>query len=170
MSNWRSVIGYEGMYEISENGDVRSLDRIISSGARRKGRVLKFTGKKARYRQVGLSKNNRVKVCDVHRLVAQSFIGPCPVGKQVRHKNGLSKDNRKVNLGYATPKENTLDKFQHGTMLSGERHPNARMREGDVHRIRDLLCCGEMQKAIVAHLQLTKAQVNHVASGTRWKI
>lgn len=93
---WKPVVGYEGLYEVSNYGKVRSIKRDI---------ILKpycYNG----YLYVSLYKNGEVKCCRVHRIVAQAFI-PNPENKAtVNHKNEVRDDNRVCNLEWNTYKEN----------------------------------------------------------------
>lgn len=118
---WRPVPGYEGMYEVSDVGRVRSVDRVIINrryGYSRHyaGRVLVLVEKRdiPSYYVVSLHKDGQ-QVQLVHHLVCLAFVGPMPKGMQVRHLNGDSLDNRLCNLSYGTPSENQLDNVRHGT-------------------------------------------------------
>lgn len=102
---WRPVVGYEGQYEVSNLGRVRSLDRIVKSrvrsGQKIKGRMLTKRCHKGYFR-VALSENNSTSNFFVHRLVAAAFIPnpenlPC-----VNHKNENKLDNRVENLEWCT--------------------------------------------------------------------
>ena len=122
---WRPVVGFEGSYEVSSLGRVRSLDRTISnplpSGTVRrqqvKGRILKpGVAKCGGYLYVNLSRGNKnQRSHHVHRLVMDAFVGPLPDLMQTRHLNGDPSDCRLANLAYGTPAENGLDKRRHGT-------------------------------------------------------
>lgn len=98
--------GYEGLYEVSSAGSVRSLDRVTSNGSWRRGRVLK-PRTKTTYPYVTLSRGNKPLTLDVHRLVARVFLDEPPSPKhQVNHLNGDKHDNRAANLEWCTPSEN----------------------------------------------------------------
>jgi hypothetical protein len=108
---WRDVVGYEGYYQVSNLGRVRSLDRILVSrdGRRKryKGKVLKPRLSNRGYVEVSLPRksggNSRHRV---HRLVAEAFLEPDPTRPQVDHINAIRTDNRVENLRWTTPSEN----------------------------------------------------------------
>ena len=110
---WLPVPGYEGKYEASSLGRIRSLDHYVNAGGGRqriaKGRVLKPFP--ANYYKVSLSGRRK---CNVHTLVALAFLGPRPEGMEVCHNNGDRFDNRIENLRYDTHAENQLDVRRHG--------------------------------------------------------
>lgn len=117
---WRPVPGYEGLYEVSDHGRVRSLDRIV---VRSDGTKSPYPGKlfilqvqeKSGYVMTGLSRGGKKRTFDVHRLVASAFLGPCPEGMEVCHNNGDPTDNRAGNLRYGTKHSNFQDTILHGT-------------------------------------------------------
>jgi hypothetical protein len=104
---WRSVPGYEGLYEVSDHGRVRSFQRptgpVILSPAVRKG-----------YAGVTLTRNKQPRVLRVNRLVAMAFHGLPEEGQVCRHLNGNSLDNRAVNLAWGSHKENVADLLEAG--------------------------------------------------------
>ena len=116
MSNWKDIAGYEGLYQVSDGGQVRSLDRVSCYGRRLKGRTLRATpNDKSGHLAVGLWSQGKQRTLYVHRLVAAAFIGPCPDGQEVRHgANGIG-DNSVGNLCYGTRSENLLDCRRDGT-------------------------------------------------------
>jgi hypothetical protein len=117
---WLPVIGYEGYYEGSDLGRVRSLRRRTASGFRG-GRTLKARpNPKSGHLQVHLSVANIRTTKYVHQLVAAAFIGKCPPGREVRHLDGDTGNNTAGNLIYGTRSENNLDAVRHGT------HSNSR--------------------------------------------
>lgn len=112
MEQWKPVIGYEGFYEVSDLGRVRSVERIVKSSSRNGGyrrrpsKIIFQNLKKTGYLMVCLSKDGKVKTHLVHRLVATAF---CPKGEgqdQVNHINLNKKDNRASNLEWCTCLEN----------------------------------------------------------------
>lgn len=117
-TEWRPVIGYEGVYEVSSAGQVRSIFRP----GKTRGTVLKPRVRKQRsgHLLLNLRINGVMKTKLVHRIVAEAFLGPCPDGMQVRHLDGDPTNNAITNLAYGTSSENRLDSVRDGT------HNNAR--------------------------------------------
>lgn len=108
IEEWRPVVGYEGLYEVSDWGRVKSLDRIIDTilGYKQfcKGKMLKNSKDKNGYLFVALGSKNKNK--KVHRLVAQAFI-PNPENKsEIDHIDGNPQNNFVENLKWANRKEN----------------------------------------------------------------
>lgn len=118
-TEWRPISGYEGYYEVSNKGVIRSLDRdiehAVSGTIRRRGRIIRLKPHKDGYQVVTLHKEGRRKNRMVHQLVLEAFVGPCPSGQQTCHNNGDPSDNRVENLRWDTQKENMADKRRHGT-------------------------------------------------------
>lgn len=115
MVEWRKVPGYEGLYEVSSDGQVRSLGRKTTRGYR-KGRILKPYLRPDNGRlQVELIDAQGVRrSVRVHSVVALAFLGPRPHGLHVCHSNGDRLDNRASNLRYDTPKANVADTLRQG--------------------------------------------------------
>lgn len=104
---WRDIRGYEGFYQVSSFGRVRSLDRTLANGIRRQGKVLSpGQDKKKGYLNVGLCKGDGPKRHHVHGLVAGAFLGLRPVGMEVSHKDHDPANNRATNLEYLTHGDN----------------------------------------------------------------
>lgn len=108
---WKDIPGYEGYYQVSNMGRVKSLDRKIKriNGTiqHRKGVILKQCIHKTGYLIAVLCKNRHNKTIRVHRIVAKSFVNNPYNKKEVNHKNENIIDNRVENLEWTTPKENS---------------------------------------------------------------
>lgn len=112
-------MGFEGLYEVSDLGDIRSLPR---PGARRPrlygGQDLKPVRRPSGHLGVTLSRDDKAYTYSVHVLVCEVFHGLRPEGMEVRHLNGNPADNRALNLAWGTRSENELDKVRHGTQYN----------------------------------------------------
>ena len=107
-ATWRPVIGYENHYEVSDEGEVRSLRRV-----RCLGRVLRQSLVNG-YPAVCLSKGGKTKLRKVHQLVLEAFVGPKPQGYVTRHLDGSRTNNKLSNLAWGTLAENHADMRAHG--------------------------------------------------------
>lgn len=176
-AEWRDIPGYEGLYAASDRGEVKSLERFVSQANRWGGmtsrllpsKLLTQTPDNGPYAygrlQVKLSKDGVAKTHLVHRLVALAFLGPCPNGKQVAHNDGNPANNRLANLRYATPLENTHDKFGHGTVLRGSCVGNSKLNEAQVRKIKRH--SGTVYDA-ANEFGISIAQVSRIKNGKRW--
>jgi hypothetical protein len=125
---WRPVVGYEGLYEVSDLGRIRSVDRVDSSGKRRQSRLIKPTRSKDEYRKVCLSRGSKVQQISLHRLVALHFIpNPCDL-PEVDHINCDRTDNRVENLQWASRSDNRRFSWARGSRVVDMTHM-AKMQE-----------------------------------------
>lgn len=119
---WKPIKGYEGLYEVSSYGRVKSLDKIrrsVNMGGTytciRKGIVRRLTADKDGYLKLGLHKERKVETFFVHRLVATAFIGKCPNDcVQVNHKDGNKKNNVPSNLEWCSREGNMRHAYRNG--------------------------------------------------------
>lgn len=164
MERWLPVVGYEGLYEVSDHGRVRSLaENRPRNWQRRKVGILKpilIQG----YHCVGLSKDSEPRRKLIHRLVLLAFIGPCPAGFQAAHNNGTPNDNRLENLRWASAKENQGDRKLHGTSFGGKPF------QSEV-RARLIIELGRSMsvRRIAGELGVSRRTVGLVLSGRSWK-
>ncbi len=106
---WVDVNGYEGIYQVSNMGRIKSYSRLLSVDSI--GRLRVLSADKFGYIRCGLNKDDKRTTIKVHRLVAEHFI-PNPENKeQVNHKNMIKSDNRVENLEWATRSENTKHSY-----------------------------------------------------------
>ena len=108
---WKDVVGYEGLYKVSDRGNVHSVVRKDSIGSKCGGRILKPNYDKDGYLNVNLCNNGKVKTKKIHRLVAEAFL-PNPNGlPQINHIDEIKDNNNVENLEWCTSKYN----LNHGT-------------------------------------------------------
>jgi len=130
MEQWKAIPVYEGIYEISDLGNARSLRKYCVH-------YMRPYKSRGGYFMVCLRKNQSQTNNYIHLLVLLAFIGPRLDGMQTRHLNGNRADNRLCNLKYGTCSENREDMVKHGTIPHGEKSYNAKLKEIDVMFIRD---------------------------------
>lgn len=113
---WLPVVGWEGFYEVSDQGRVRSLDRMTPNrwgtltpckGRTLAGKIAPITG----YRVCTLvnAAEGKQRYANIHRLVLEAFVGPCPDGMECCHNDGDRSNAALTNLRWDTRSANTLD-------------------------------------------------------------
>lgn len=111
---WRDIKGYEGIYQASPVGVVRSLDRVDCRGNRLKGQLLKNCNNSDGYHSIALCNGGHQKTFAIHKIIARTFIGKSN-GLDVNHIDGNKINNNISNLEYVTRRENcTHGKVSHG--------------------------------------------------------
>lgn len=137
---WRWVKNHKGLYKVSNLGRVKSLDRTSKHalyGLRKlKGKMLSLSSATSGHITVTLSNGITRKTYLVHHLVLEAFYKLRPKGKDTRHLNGKSFDNRLFNLRYGTRKQNVADAIKHGTFTIGVNNGNACFTEKEVRYIK----------------------------------
>ena len=114
VEQWKPIPEWEGLYEASNLGRVKSLDHVAANGCTYRGKILTPSTTSKGYQVVQLWDAPRKNTARVHRLVIAAFIGPIPDGLLVRHMNDNPADNRLTNLKLGTPQDNMDDKARHG--------------------------------------------------------
>lgn len=160
MERWLPISGYEGLYEVSDRGRIRSLH-----GA---GKI-RATPLVAGYPSLFLSKGGKKKFFYVHALVTRAFLGPCPEGKEVAHWDGVKTNCVLANLRYATPVENDADKIKHGTRPEGTKNGHATLTEYDVIVIRTRVSAGEKQKTVGADYGVGSGRMSLIVNRIIWR-
>lgn len=120
MEVWKDVVGYEGFYQVSNEGNVRSVERIVPFGNRTRtvpSKTRVQAKDKRGYSTVMLSKNNKLKNAKVHRLVAEAFIDNPDALPEVNHKDENKQNNHVSNLEWCEHIYNTV----YGTKLERQR-------------------------------------------------
>lgn len=166
MEIWKDIKGYEGYYQISNYGDVKSVERNII-GRNRKEIILKggFDGK---YFFVILQKNCIKKHFKIHRLVALNFIDN-PLNKpEVNHIDGNKLNNHVNNLEWNTMSENQKHAFKIGlNSTKGEKHPRHKLTWNEVIFIRSLV--GINQHYLARKFNISQATIWDILNFKTWK-
>jgi len=162
---WKDIPGYEGRYQASTEGRIRSLDRkvrVVAHGTEAtrtvKGRILRPGSCKTGHVSVVLGHSANGSL--VHQLIALTFLGPCPKGKEVLHNDGNPKNNKLENLRYGTRTENILDVFRIGK-------PWRKLTVQDVYDIREQRKLGIRVKEIAQNFNVAEGTVYNILSRKR---
>lgn len=162
---WREVVGYEGLYQVSNFGRVKSF-------CRGKGKIIKSNVGIGGYLRVVLCKDFDKKNRFVHVLVAKAFI-PNPEGKkQINHRDGNKKNNHVSNLEWMTPKENIRHALDTGLRKSGCEHFRAKFTAEQVREIRRDCIPGDPElgfKGYARKFKVTPRIVRDVFYGISYK-
>ena len=157
---WRDIKGYEGLYQVSNYGRVKSLI---------KGIILKPKVCKTGYLCVGLWKDGKQKWMLIHRLVTQTFI-PNPVNKpQVNHIDGVKSNNVVYNLEWVTSSENNQHAVNTGlSKLVGEDNHQSKLTNDDVTKIKKLKGVYS-QRELARMFGVSKGAIHFIHHDVNWK-
>jgi hypothetical protein len=172
---FKDIKDYEGCYQVSNDGQIRSINRISSNGHKLKGRLLAQCYKRGYNGRidclmVNLCKNGVSKTIKVHRVVAVNFIGDEPNGHMVCHKDGDATNNKVGNLYYGTRKDNVDDASKHGTTPKGSKHWKAKLKESDALHIKnaDYSIRGSVN-AMASKFGVNREVVRLIRRGMNWR-
>lgn len=164
MTEWRCIPGYEGIYAVSSDGEVMSMNYANS------GMPGLMKPKIDIYKRVALRKGTaKQRTLTVHSLVAAAFIGPRPSGHQVNHIDGDKLNNRVENLEYCTRSENMKHAFRTGLQDNhGENHSRAKLNDIAIKEIRQRAGNGEKLVSIAKDYGIDQSAISRIVSGKRW--
>jgi len=170
---WKDIQGYEGLYQISNLGRVKSFPRLTNRGSGSyitKERILKNTLMTIGYNRVELSINSERKFYSIHRLVAIHFIANPENKPQVNHINGIKHDNRIKNLEWCTAIENSRHAFKTGLHGSrkGEKHSKSKLKDTDIYKIKALLKNNISCKEISMLFSVSPQAISDIKFGRNW--
>jgi hypothetical protein len=170
---WRAAPGFDGFYEVSTYGQIRSVHRRVRArdGIRDVWPIIRRQGiSTAGYPQVHLSAGGKDKVVCVHRLVALAFLPPVEGKDQVNHIDGNKCNNHVSNLEFCDTSENVLHAFKLGLnhMPCGSLNHRAKLTEPQVSEIKRRLAAGEGQTAISRDYGVTNKLIHLIAKGRIW--
>lgn len=162
---WKDIIGYEGLYQVSNLGNVKSLGNSFS----RKERFLKLSPQSKGYLTVVLQKNATRKMVLVHRLVAEHFIDNTESKLQVNHINSDKTDNRVENLEWVSYRENLDHAINNNLTLKGEKNKNSKLKDNDVIEIHSLLQKGTTTKELSEFYKVSYSTIDSIRTNRYWK-
>lgn len=172
---WKPIPGWEDLYEVSDQGRVKSLYRsfINARGHHRiyPSRLIKIAGqssKRGGYGVISLCHKGRQQTAHLHQLVASVFLGPKPKGMEVCHNDGDPTNNCAANLRYDTRASNQADRKRHGTDSIGVNHGRAKLNEMQVRLARRLKGRKGCTLAVANHWKITDTTLRHVQAGRTW--
>lgn len=163
---WKPVFGYEGIYEISNYGRVK---RACSGKGTYTGKIIKSYVIDPGYSRVGLTKNAKTKSKYVHQLVMLSFVGECPEGLEVNHRDGDRANPRLNNLEYISRSENLLHRYTLPWARNGEKHWKSKLTDLQAKEIRSLKGSDETQKSIAKRFGISDSVIRDIWKGKTWK-
>ena len=177
MEKWKDIPGYEGYYQVSDAGRVRSLDREITNwcnGGQRKwiarGQILKQTlDPQGRWCVFFTRRGAKKKTLRVSTLVAEAFIGPRPVGLEVCHEDDDKDRNEVGNLYWGTREQNFADAVRNGHTPHGENSGHSKLTNEQVIFIfKTKGLDGHGCKRLSRKLGVSPQVINSIRNGTRW--
>lgn len=166
---WKPIASFVGVYEVSNLGRVR---RIKPGSGTHPKKIRRLWISRDGYQGVSLYNREAQKTFQVHRLVAEAFLGPCPEGMWVNHKDGIKTNNRVDNLEYTTPSENHRHAWSNGlhSACTGERHGNATLTSEQVRMIRSEYETGEWsQKDLAEKYCMGVSAIWFIVNNKTWK-
>lgn len=171
METWRPILGFEGIYEVSDLGRVKRIAPDTRGNPRFVGRIITPHTTAAGYLRVTLCRDAKATLHFVHRLVARTFLGEAPQGKPtVNHLDGDKANPRLANLEWASYAEN----YRHALDTLGFKPPrgtahwNAKRTPEDVAEIKCRVAAGESQRAVARSFRMAQGNVSMIVNGKLW--
>ena len=161
---WKDIPDYEGVYQVSNLGRIRSLDRYIKRGKSRffkEGQIQKLQNNGNGYLYKQLKHKGKHRNFYIHRLVSMVFIGERPDGMMICHKDGDTTNNNLDNLRYDTPLENNIDQFRHGV-------EKGKLSNDDVLKVRKMYKDGYKTKEISEFFNVGRWVVQRINNGKNY--
>lgn len=172
---WRPIPGYVGQYEVSNWGEIRSLDRVVERALYGKIITQRVPGVNLAltpnintgHLTVNLSKYGACTMVHVHGIVAEVYIGPRPPGMQVCHNDGIPAHNWVWNLRYDTPIGNAADRYKHHTDARGSNNPRAKYTEEEILQLIELLSV-KTNAQVSRETGIPVPTISSIRSGANW--
>ncbi len=175
LEEWEDFVSGEGLYKISDLGQVKSLSREVKFGwshRTTKEKILKIHVHRGRLNECSVMLSNKGKQHRerVGKNVLLAFVGPCPEGMECCHEDGNELNNRLGNLRWDTHLENIRDKKKHGTQLFGEKCYNSKLTFEKATEIRNLYATGKYTCDEIAQIfNVSRTRINKVINNYEWK-
>jgi len=165
---WRPVVGWEGLYAVSNLGNVKSLNYRRSG----RGQILRTASDRAGYLLVTLANPRKTRL--VHVLVAEAFIGAKPLATdgyriEVNHEDGIKSNCRAFNLVWTSHLQNMQHASRNGLMAIGEQCGASKLTKEMVVQIKIRLEAGDVQHAIAREFRVSGQSINAIANGLTWR-
>lgn len=157
---WKPVTGYEGLYEVSNLGRVKSLRNNI---------IMKDFLSNKGYKLIKLSKEKARKAYSIHRLLAQAFISNKENKKYINHLNGIRNDNNINNLEWVTGRENNLHTSRIMKRNTGETHGSAKLKKKDILEIRIMLRNNIPHSIITEEYGIVSSTISYINQRKTWR-
>lgn len=170
---WRNVAGYEGHYEVSNLGRIKSMDRILQNKngkrCRWKARIMTPGKDKCGYEHLSLNLNGKRQPLQVHRIVATAFI-PNPENKpQINHIDCRKANNAASNLEWSTHDENIQHAVKNSLHRRGAENGNAKLTESSVSEMRSKYKTGKFSQADLGReYGIAATTICQILSRKRW--
>jgi predicted XRE-type DNA-binding protein len=172
MEEWKPIKGYDGLYEVSNNGRVRSYNKYGFKHEKMDNpRIIKQKMSNAGYLRVLLSFRGVYKNHSVHRLVASVFVENLNNKKYVNHLNGIKTDNKALNLEWCTRSENQYHAYENGLqkITYGEDSPNSKLNNDIINEIRQKWETGKYSQSQIGKMFNThQSQISRIINGKTW--
>lgn len=165
---WKDIPGYEGIYQVDTNGQVK---RLAGSRNCLKGRFLKPRMSAGGYLSVALSLHGRPKETGVHKCIALAFIGrPPSTAHQVNHKDGNKLNNHPDNLEWVTASENIRHAVRTGLKVDkrGKERVHTVLTDENVMIIRQRFAAGERHHTLSKEFGVSASHIRDIAYGRKW--
>jgi hypothetical protein len=177
IEKWKDVVGYEGLYSVSNLGRIKSLDKVIyynrggnSLSMKKSVRILKQNKTRDGYFGVCLFKDSKRKYVRVHRVVAETFIKNPKNKPYINHKDGNKLNNYVNNLEWVTGSENILHALKTGLWIPAKGEQRSKFSEGEVLKIRKLWDEGSItQIAMAKKYKVGKNCIHYIIKRNTWK-
>lgn len=172
---WKPVVGFEGAYEVSNFGRVRSLDRYVSqrtkwggvSTSLKHGQLIRPGPVNSGYVQMHFHRDGHQTSKLLHAVVLEAFVGPRPEQAEGMHLDHDRRNNHLSNLAWGTRRENEDQKKAAGRVPKGEISPTSKLTERDVREIRKSI--GIPQQELADRYGCTFSNISAIQLRKSWR-